>query len=732
MPGVKGGSYDLRLSPQDRELAIYNVNGTAQFPYYKATVTVPDANNPDDKTIIDNRKFECKVLWPIMVLNCRVPEVQKDGIADTPEDLLDKTIDHTLEYPLDPLDIKYFKNNGNNVTVFIHGYNVEAGELVGEVVSLEEVIIPQAIMNIDETSELDADMIAQESRKKGMITSDWKFSVKTAPYKSSILRDFNMVSTQINQPIDPVILANTWDEDGQDNELNGSGAFNWFLHMEKNINQAAGADFTNPTAFETYTRLLHVTWSGDQGSPNYMESVDESFMSYPAKKLANALAQLKNNGLEVNVIAHSLGNGFLLKTLQVLNHDYPNIQLDHVFMWDAAVPNNVFNRPKPKNNTYDRWDFKNTLNAMQKLTVLHSYNDNILGPFATGDNQKAKIEDVDKAKPAVEWFSAYLCNILNLESLYCIAMALGVETHLILRPEIQEMAYQSLLQHCQDLVANNDTLEEDKADFEKGYYMPTLAEQMRFVSGGSQQSNLTAQIESGMHTFSKDIQDESSRLRKYFILHPQLQTFLEPILIVWDDATRAFKQLKKSQDVDDAMDDIVTAIDWMEKLLGIILIIGTLAAPEVFIQIDIQVALMMLDFEELCESEKVIGYAVKAGEAIGNIQDGIDSVEKHFGTLKKFMSAELSKHQVYGAAYLVQMLTDKRLNAFHVPAMGYKPDDSLLKKNKSKINYVNQTEWLFQHSGMRIPSKDLMQHIYKEQVLPRMNHFGKYPKVKGL
>ena len=291
--------------------------------------------------------------------------------------------------------------------------------------------------------------------------------------------------------------------------------------------------------------------------------------------------------------------------------------------------------------------------------------------------------------------------------------------------------YRKLLPpYHQHLVAHNKTLSEDWDDFEKGYYMPTLAEQMRFVSGGSQQSKLTAQIESGMHTFSKDIQDETSRLRKYFILHPQLQTFLEPILIVWDDATRAFKQLKKAQDVHDAVEDIVTAIDWMEKLLGIILIIGTLAAPEVFIQIDIEVALMMLDFEELCASEKVIEYAVKVGKAIGNIQDGIDTTEKYFGKLTKFMSAELTKHQVYGAAYLVQMLTDKRLNAFQVPAMGYKPDDSLLKKNKSKINYVNQTEWLFEHSGMRIPSKDLMQHIYENQVMSKkvgIKHFGSYP-----
>ena len=296
--------------------------------------------------------------------------------------------------------------------------------------------------------------------------------------------------------------------------------------------------------------------------------------------------------------------------------------------------------------------------------------------------------------------------------------------------------YRKLLPpYHQHLVAHNKTLSEDWDDFEKGYYMPTLAEQMRFVSGGSQQSKLTAQIESGMHTFSKDIQDETSRLRKYFVLHPQLQTFLEPILIVWDDATRAFKQFKKAQGVDDVVDDvvddIVTTIKWMKRLLGIIIIIGTIAAPEVFIEIDIEVALMMLEFEEFCASEKVIEYAVKVGKAIGNIQDGIDTTEKYFGKLTKFMSAELTKHQVYGAAYLVQMLTDKRLNAFQVPAMGYeKLKGKIPAYMDKKVQYVDQTQWLFEHSGMRIPSKDLMQHIYENQVMSKkvgIKHFGSYP-----
>ena len=190
-----------------------------------------------------------------------------------------------------------------------------------------------------------------------------------------------------------------------------------------------------------------------------------------------------------------------------------------------------------------------------------------------------------------------------------------------------------------------------------------------------------------------------------------------------------FKKLEKAKDADEALDDTLTTMKWMERLLGIILTIGTIAAPEVFLEIDIEVMLMMLDFEELCASEKVIGYAVKVGEAIGSIQGGIDTVEKYFGKLTKFMSDELTKHQVYGAAYLVQMLTDKRINAFHVPAMGYAPLDKPPSYFKGKVNYVNQTQWLFEHSGMRIPSKDLMTNIYQAKVMNKaqgIKHFGFY------
>jgi uncharacterized protein involved in type VI secretion and phage assembly/uncharacterized Zn-binding protein involved in type VI secretion len=707
VPGVKGGQYDLQLAPQDRELAIYSVNGKAQFPYYKATITIPESSNPDDSTIRQDRQFECKVLWPIMVLNCRVPQKQEDGTMSNPEDSLEKSVDHTLENPLDPLDIKYFKNNGNNVTVFIHGYNVEPGELGVEYASGKTMsewddfwycFSAENSMPMDtKENELDLDYY-----KLGMSYLD------STPYKSSIVRDMTILCKQLNQPY-PENYDSVTNSDFEDTMLNGSGAFNWFLHMEKNLNEASGMNFQHSEDFEKYTRLLHVTWSGDLGDPNYIEAVDEAFTLKPAAKLANALAQLKQSGLEVNIIAHSLGNGFLLRAMKVLAETYPGVMIDHVFMWDAAVPNNVFNRPKPKNNTYDRWDFKNTLNAMQKLTVLHSYNDNVLGPFAKGDQQKAKIEDVYKAKPANEWFEAYICDLFQLESLYLIAMGLEIDTGVLLTLNGQEKGYKHLLSFHPDLISQSDTIDQMRSDFKNGYYMPTLDQHMSQVYSSNHYSALTHQVKQGFKKLHEDIHEPSSALNQYLLLHPDTKESMQPIL---DNVDEIYLDNQAKDD------DGINTNDWMK---GSIEIVSSESMPIVYAIDNPEEGIdTVYDIHEAGEGIAT-GYDIHELGGSTNwsaIWDGI-----------KLASTSEGRHKLMRAMYLVNMLTDKRINERFVPAMGYAPLDKPPSYFKGKVNYVNQTQWLFEHSGMRIPSKDLMTNIYQAKVMNKaqgIKHFGLY------
>ena len=419
-------------------------------------------------------------------------------------------------------------------------------------------------------------------------------------YKSSIFRNQHIVSHQAKYNFGD-FQAHAIDTD---KTFNGTGSYNWALNMENNLNSAAGADFMTPEGYHKYTRLFHVTWSGDHGQADYGESVDQAFAPKQAIKLAEALHSFKQAGLEVNIIAHSLGNGFMLESLRQLHKHYPNDTIDHVFMWEAAVPHNVFNRPIPKNGTKDRWDFKEALNVVDKVTILHSYNDNILGPFAPHDKQSASLEEVYKAKPLVEWFSGYLCGLFKLESLYMIAMTMQIETHMILHPFVQEVVYQELLKHHQDLVADNNDEDLDRQDFKQGKYMPTFAQQMSYVAETSHYQSLIDQAVNGLTQFMADYHDQTSHLHAFLRLHPYIKDALEPCVGI-------VNHLGGINTTIDIVDETITFTEWVVKFLGFIktlvdygLLFGCFVAPEVFIPIEIQYLEMQESFKAICKFQK--------------------------------------------------------------------------------------------------------------------------------
>jgi uncharacterized protein involved in type VI secretion and phage assembly/uncharacterized Zn-binding protein involved in type VI secretion len=753
---VKGGDYYLRLSREDREYLIYSLNGQPQFPYYRAPIHIPTQNNPDDVTIIKGRQFESKVLWPLITLNCRkqghgYEEAKNSGATDV----------------IDPIDIQYFQNNGNNVTIFIHGYNVPLGQLGDEFSGVKTV----------------EDATSEQDRIDAMLAGDKDPGVKydqilvAAPYKSNIWRDQNIVSHQLGVKIDPNIFQ---DANDQETQLNGTGAMNWFVNMEKNLNQASGADFDDPESYEKYERMLHVTWSGDWGAANYQESVAQAFSLVEATRLAETIALLKNKGLEVNLIAHSLGNAFLLETLRVLatTTKFKGVVVDHTFMWDAAVPNNVFNRPKPKKHQYDRWDFKQALNATQKVTVLHSYNDNILGPFPNAQQQQADLHQVYKAKPLAEWFCAYLCDMFNVQSLYNIAMAIGLETHLILHAEVQELCYQNILQFHSELISQATDPEEQKRDFEQGKYMPDLQQQMHMVEKTGHYQSLIKQMDDGIKKMRADWDNQNSHLNIFFNAgHENIKALLDDLLHIKHDVD------DMEEMCDAAKVAFTIAAIFMILFGGEILAVGLVGevgsvASEVAVEADATSAAVNAgsdaidtaadddatedataddDEEEggskLCgkddvdeindinSDENIEKYAdqdarlkkledkekdLLKDEAKDDMKDAAEDQGKD--ALKSLLDEVGRYFHIYGAAYLVHMLTDKRINAWHVPAMGYQRLEGLPKYVAKKVKYVDQTKWLYQHSGMKIPSKDLMNHVYKLEIFDKMNGFGEYPK----
>jgi hypothetical protein len=92
-----------------KSLAIYQINQQKQIPQATTQMDVPDS--PCPQTPDAAHTFRLTAVWPIIFkdytacvkTNAQVPLLTKD-------------------------ELNYFKSNGNNATVFIHGYNDKRGQ----------------------------------------------------------------------------------------------------------------------------------------------------------------------------------------------------------------------------------------------------------------------------------------------------------------------------------------------------------------------------------------------------------------------------------------------------------------------------------------------------------------------------------------------------------------------------------------------------------------------------
>jgi len=65
-----------------------------------------------------------------------------------------------------------------------------------------------------------------------------------------------------------------------------------------------------------------------------------------------------------------------------------------------------------------------------------------------------------------------------------------------------------------------------------------------------------------------------------------------------------------------------------------------------------------------------------------------------------------------------------------LPALGYKgPDDKTIKQLKNKLVLANTSQWISGHSAMKIPTPEVMKHVYKRWVMggkDGIHKFGRY------
>ncbi len=239
-------------------------------------------------------------------------------------------------------EIKFFKDNGNNVTFFIHGYDVPLG-------------------NFGDAFEL---MVYDSDSSRPEILG---FKNKAA----TIYRDPDQnIPTRYNNLTSNKIMADN---------INGSGACHWQIMMSQSLNNATNQfnDYTK------YNSVIGIFWQGDPVNPlDYIAAV--RLAKYPGLLLAKVLKPLIDAGIKVNIIAHSLGNLVLVNALDVLGKGGESV--NHVFMWEPAIPDNVFTTDVPRDPfAREFYYLPYAHQGSKKFTILFSENDNILGPLPTGN-----------------------------------------------------------------------------------------------------------------------------------------------------------------------------------------------------------------------------------------------------------------------------------------------------------------------------------------------------------
>ncbi|MGM0823594.1 MAG: hypothetical protein ACQEUY_02600 [Pseudomonadota bacterium] len=243
---------------------------------------------------------------------------------------------------------------GNNATLFLHGYNVPLGQY-GSFASWEK---------------------RRDISAKPLLTTAHTASSAT------ILQDIDKVDIQA--PVTRGKIANNLYHTPTENRpdeyreayCNGSGACNWFVHMEHQLNRAAGMTEED---WRPYTRMVGIAWLGDTGSIDFFQAELNAMAA--GRRLVALLEQLNDAGIAINIISHSLGARVVLTALNILGEQERYQWIDNVYLWEPAVADNALvNDASQDSHPLGMGVFPDAHKAVRKVVVLHSEEDGILGP----------------------------------------------------------------------------------------------------------------------------------------------------------------------------------------------------------------------------------------------------------------------------------------------------------------------------------------------------------------
>ncbi|EHJ91236.1 hypothetical protein KUC_3679 [Vreelandella boliviensis LC1] len=271
---------------------------------------------PEVDIAIDETTIQATYLPPPISLNLR------DEVTSSESDLLS---DEQLEQ---------LRLAGNNATLFLHGYNVPLGQY---------------------------GVFAAWDKRTDISAEPLLITAHTAS-NATILQGINTgehASAEYREEHD-----------------NGNGAHSWFVHMEYQLNRAAGMTEED---WRPYTRMVGVAWFGDTGSVDFFQAELNAMAA--GRRLVALLEQLDEADIAINIISHSLGARVVLTALNILGEQDRHQWVDNIYLWEPAVADNALvNDASQDSHPLGMGVFPDAHKAVRKVVVLHSEEDGILGP----------------------------------------------------------------------------------------------------------------------------------------------------------------------------------------------------------------------------------------------------------------------------------------------------------------------------------------------------------------
>jgi len=333
------GSITLKQNNPPKSICCYNKEiikiHDRMIPYPHDTVAIKpsDIIHQHNQSLID-----LQTLMPPIIFNLR-----NDADPHHP----------TTRKLLSQLELDYFKQNGNNAIIFIHGFNVKYGRFSHQIEKLTVI-----------TDSIEEDGIQQLVPQVVPITS----SSDRTLYRDTMMvqKHFGEIE-RYNHSLNSNLIRDQW--------LNGSEAHNWFVHMEDNLNRATQQfDRSN---YHYFTRTINIAWSGDIWPIRYLATEEPAAQA--GKDLVPLILQLHQHNIEINIIAHSLGARVLLSLMHQLGKRRLYNCLHQTILWQAAVPDNALSdKPNDDHSVKHNWHYYLAYTASRKITVLYSKHDWVL------------------------------------------------------------------------------------------------------------------------------------------------------------------------------------------------------------------------------------------------------------------------------------------------------------------------------------------------------------------